>query len=451
MHYPDRAAPLNFTSASNSSKVVKLDEIPFIGTVDVTACSTESISSHEEMYNLNDLKNQLGMVCEIGSNPEKGAKVLIQEILDQQGRQFKCTSDKQLSELEKLNYPLYSSLHQRSDVTVRVISDNMPVLVVEVHSGKGESEFKATFNKLILCLVELLRFLSNYCGDCSNLVVTGFVFPNFAEDTHVIECKVKWNGFRFYVTCEDLRKAEVKEKLNAAARYMLRKEFNKFPEDLYFLKLSQSHHLAVYNRAFGTTVKQGDACEVEQIATPSSILVHCKDKKKYVKVYPENTYNRLVAINVNDQVNGILLPNHNPKIRDVMVFDALKYQPLERDQAKRCLKELVCKIGRVLIDVHTTFEMAHLDVRLPNICFDDNYQPILIDPDRMCRSKTGAGCIRDKYVDSSLYKRRGTIKTADQLDFMQLGLLICKCLDWSENDLSDHFTSTLIFEGMFVF
>ncbi len=40
----------------------------------------------------------------------------------------------------------------------------------------------------------------------------------------------------------------------------------------HYVSTTQSHRLAVYNRAFGTTVKQGDACkcEVEQIATPSS-------------------------------------------------------------------------------------------------------------------------------------------------------------------------------------
>ncbi len=45
----------------------------------------------------------------------------------------------------------------------------------------------------------------------------------------------------------------------------------------YIAFLTRSHRLAVYNRAFGTD-EQGDACEVEQIATPSSILVHCQEK-----------------------------------------------------------------------------------------------------------------------------------------------------------------------------
>lgn len=34
--------------------------------------------------------------------------------------------------------------------------------------------------------------------------------------------------------------------------------------------------------------------------------------------------------------------------------------------------------------LHDHFERAHLDIRLPNICFDGNGKPVLIDLDGVC-------------------------------------------------------------------
>ncbi len=54
---------------------------------------------------------------------------------------------------------------------------------------------------------------------------------------------------------------------------------------------------------------------------------------------------------------------------------------LSQEDARRCLKDLVCGIDCALRELHS-MGLSHNDIRLDNIYFDSKYQPILIDFDR---------------------------------------------------------------------
>ena len=81
------------------------------------------------------------------------------------------------------------------------------------------------------------------------------------------------------------------------------------------------------------------------------------------------------------------------------------------------------------------FGFAHLDVRIPNICFarnGDDYVVKLIDLDR---------CVKDRKSDLSGYKgemykpQQKSIWTASQYDWKQLGLLAAEIMLKIDHDM----------------
>ena len=78
-------------------------------------------------------------------------------------------------------------------------------------------------------------------------------------------------------------------------------------------------------------------------------------------------------------------------------------------------------INRALIELHEC-GLAHNDVRQPNVCFDDEYEPVLIDLDRCSKS----GKISSTYGASCMYP---FADTGHKFDYMQLGWLVAWVLD----------------------
>ena len=85
-------------------------------------------------------------------------------------KEVKITVRKKVLGFEKL-YPLYVTTDQRPDLTVSRETDNLPLILVEVHS----SPFAATVNKTILGVTDQLRLYRTY--DASITRCVGFAFP----------------------------------------------------------------------------------------------------------------------------------------------------------------------------------------------------------------------------------------------------------------------------------
>ena len=100
------------------------------------------------------------------------------------------------------------------------------------------------------------------------------------------------------------------------------------------------------------------------------------------------------------------LPRHRIKSKthlntfdlNVFRYPYLPFSPLNRVQASTCLHSLVQGINCALIELHEC-GLAHNDVRLPNVCFNDKYEPVLIDLDRCSKS----GKISTTYGASCMY------------------------------------------------
>jgi len=91
------------------------------------------------------------------------------------------------------------------------------------------------------------------------------------------------------------------------------------------------------------------------------------------------------------------------------------HDPLTVDEASLCLRDLLKGLAQAIQEFHQN-GFAHQDIRLENVCFNEQYEPVLIDLDRS----------RDITLRTILYGKSCmyvTKMTPAQIDWMQLGWL----------------------------
>lgn len=132
-----------------------------------------------------------------------------------------------------------------------------------------------------------------------------------------------------------------------------------------------------------------------------------------------------------DRLRELLKGEHNIKYASLpqsekkvgrcyfFVFEALKF-PKSRKEAKVNFLSFVEQIVKALKELHDN-EIAHLDIRLDNICFNDNDEPILIDLDRS--EKVTKLAKFNIYGKSNMYTYKEGW-TAENLDWRQLAILL---------------------------
>ena len=116
----------------------------------------------------------------------------------------------------------------------------------------------------------------------------------------------------------------------------------------------------------------------------------------------------------------------------------LHFSPLLPAQAIKCLKSLVVGVKRALQDLHST-RYAHNDIRLPNICFDSSYEPVLIDLDYCYPIHKQHLIFKASGINSCMYTCQ---LPGGQTDYVQLGWLVAWILD-SSGDYHEHEWSSL--------
>ena len=142
-------------------------------------------------------------------------------------------------------------------------------------------------------------------------------------------------------------------------------------------------------------------CNVRQVPTKHSILLRSDDTSwkliprlveshAVLKLHSVLNYSNPIHITLHCQIDVI---------GDVAFFAfPAQFPPLTEDEVKKCLCDFMLMTATALEELHN-FGFAHLDVRIPNICFAQNgneYILKLIDLDRS---------IKDKVVDVSGYNR----------------------------------------------
>ena len=63
-------------------------------------------------------------------------------------------------------------------------------------------------------------------------------------------------------------------------------------------------------------------------------------------------------------------------------YQCLPHNPLTCSEARQCLINLYSEVCAAIHTLHDNLHLAHLDIRLDNRCFDQQYKPVFIDLDR---------------------------------------------------------------------
>ena len=444
--FPDRSMASASPSSSDLSKLILDDSIygRIINSVEVDACA------EFKLYSLCDLRSEMVLHQRKGDS-DRYCSHYIKTIIDDEGlnSSYKMgKSDTECEYITKLS-PLTASTKQRPDVSV-YNHNNFPVLFIEVHS----TSFVTTIRKCIIGVSDQLRLYRMY--DCNYSSLTAFAFPKLplpASNNRqcVIQVEVALKGLRFEYFLTPLKKIEVR---NAVLKVL---QNIKLPSGL-------ERDIALSRYPFRLTEKELKTFpggSVSQVPSARSILL--KSEKHFFKhplsIQEMRTLDKIERSGLKSD-NVISLMYYETSIDDFFRYDRVTYDPLSRSEAACCLHDLVLKIKQALQSLHS-LGWTHQDVRLPNICFSENFDAVFIDLDR-CRKTNKPPIV----LSGCLYHHRFS---ATQTDYLQLGWLIvwiftCKSEYKSRNtdyyhnrsfeDLNssikgDNFLKKLILEGKY--
>ena len=150
-------------------------------------------------------------------------------------------------------------------------------------------------------------------------------------------------------------------------------------------------------------------------------------------------------------------------IEDVFSYDKVPYGPLREEQARKYLKTLSEKICAALEELHR-FGYAHCDIRLPNVCFNSNYDAVLIDMERCTCAEVRSPLTMELHTISCMYRKPKNMLesfTSQRMDYVQLGWLLVWVLNCTEeyhereweqqpiNIVNDVFLSQLVCQGVY--
>ena len=281
--------------------------------------------------------------------------IIKRRIEDFQVRNVRVTSDHQVQVFKGLR-SIFSSQNIRPDVVV--YWNEIPVLVVEVHS----SPYERTLRKLALVLVEQLRWLRN--GDPSITKWTGFCLPKSCEETCVSQVDVIWDEatLKFWFTYSCLEEGVVLDAIKSSLESQIEK-LKDFVVPLtcrFSLPLSKEGLCRFGTNAF-------------QVESKSSIIV-CDGEFIYKRIIDEAEDKRMLEFyTFGTPQKEYQIPKETYWYNEEQhlwwyVFPFL-VPPKSRSEARKCLPVLVQGVAQAIQRMHSVLKMAHLDIRLKNVCF----------------------------------------------------------------------------------
>ena len=353
--------------------------------------------------------------------------------------------------------PFLCSIDNRPDgvvlrsFTFDHIEWKLPVVIIEVHSNPYVNTLLQTAAEVI-DQFRLLRCFNANITEC-----VGFTFPKYAGNgiqnkSCVTKVCVSFENYQFNIRLSPLAIEEVKEEIEATLKKAM--EFCAQRPFFSFIRLSDADiELA------GTILKDN----VSQVKSHFSILLVNVTNDTYYKhvtsMYErENLESMNAALTSDVGVKHVTLYSDRLRIRRQLFYRyPVQFPPLRKDQVALCLFDFMTMTAIALTELHD-YGFAHLDVRIPNICFakdyDGKYMVKLIDLDR-CKyveDRTGSS------YEGEMYRApRGCRWTCEQLDWKQLGLLAAEIILEGESDeyivcsslaKEDTFFNKLLLQGM---
>ena len=258
---------------------------------------------------------------------------------------------------------------KRADVNVYNSNRTKLVLQIEVHS----SPMRDTVCKAIYGAADILRLLRY--TDKSFKSVTVLVFPKMEEPGCVGKVTVDYESLHFTYKLKWLTDVST---MWDEIRRILDYNIDMMP-DIPHTDAVHNKYLTILSRqelgAFGIDAKQ----------VISQFHVMVESDGKIYKVITDIMEEKQLALAL-ASARQLTSPRHfivpvMTRTTNVFSYDKVPYGPLKEQQACKYLKTLSEKICAALEELHR-FGYAHSDVRLANVCFNSNYDAVLIDMER---------------------------------------------------------------------
>ncbi len=372
-----------------------------------------------DRYNLCDLIRHHQKKVGSGGH-EEACKGLVKQLLKQ--KNVRCAVDEEidLPDFKKMHMAIYSNWH-KPDVAIYLQKFKLLILIVEVHSCSKKYSFGNTIRKIILGLIDVLRYYTNY--DPNLTILKGFVFPKLDVNKCVVEVTVKFSNLKFYYDLKQIAMDHVEESLNTVWGENIANigniKLSTIDRFEFYIKLSENEM-----GKFGGTVHK-------QVPSNEAIMFLCsdyyykfpvtKDDYKTIKFYAmatkEKELQHFLKLEVMTGISGYRYP-------------AIKYDHLSPKEAHRCLGDFVLKVYEALTELHAN-GFQHCDVRLENICFKEDYSVMFIDMDR---SRDTDSLDSTSALPGSCMYCLKLLKQKIGVDFLQLGCIILWVLTGSNGD-----------------
>ena len=267
--------------------------------------------------------------------------------------------------------------------------------MIEVHS----QNYCDTVAKTVANTIDQLRLFRLHSTDVD--MVSSFVFPRFTKMDHngrvmsrneycVTQVNVKWKQMLFTVDftyIDDAKEVEEKVKTVFQKQKMLFDGRYQSDRKDYFIRLSKDDldyvQQCIDSRHSLRQIQSTFSIVLEETSTNGS-----GDDLKIFKIIPDITSDSNVMIlrclpKRKKEITNLSLPIDTLLICDLAVHVFQKHvKHMNGQEAKKCLIDFVPRVRESLIQLHN-FGYAHLDVRLPNICFTPDGDVRLIDFDRI--------------------------------------------------------------------
>lgn len=424
------------SSTSNASKSVK--DLPYyfeeyftegFDLVKKTLRRWKRCSNVEEC----DLRDLCGMVGykRVSSSADEAAKRWLSKVIDHQSLKNQnlealATHHMTVEPYTRIKLPFISS-NIKPNVSVisnRADHDKRFIFFVEVIS---KSNLIDTIRKLYFDLLLQLLYIRTYYKEvCS---VKGLVVPHFDKNLIVL-CTMTWRSedFRFVGDLTPLDKEDVEEKLREVIanqnQYIHGGGIIQSNSRIYFSDMLTPDDVKTYLRAV-TKQQQDDVVTQDDTVlffrSLYSIVFAITDKQKVYKISLTRDLARFVHSN-DLPTTRVLLPDK--MFGNCFQFPLLR-GPLQIHQIQICFNSFAKSVHQAITELHET-GYAHLDIRRPNICYNDHGEAILIDPDNLSTKLPGD-------IESVMYDAP-EFTVATQYDWRQLAIMLTRVLEGSESN-----------------
>jgi len=301
---------------------------------------------------------------------------------------------------------LLCSTNQKPDV--QILQNIQILLAIEVHSSKS---YEATIEKGIMTVVELLCLKQSFNKTSTSCM--GFTFPKLpANDNRFHQCVVKievtWTRVKFLYRLTSIANiSHVKVAVLDVCNKACLDSYTGEQQTKCTTVLTSNELQSIFGR------------DAIQVPSQSSTLIFVPSKEMWYKhPHGRSQIQTWMELKLSIQEMSSYIVNFDfSRIQGLnfIRYKTVLHDPLTFEEAKLCLFHFLRELTQT-VKQSRQIGFAQQDIRLENVCFNEHYQPVLIDLDRA----------RDNTLSPIIYGKLCMYvvdKSPTQIDWIQLGWL----------------------------